>query len=218
MTDDIDSAFSLFMSEINGPEVRDSTSAALNLGSAESQVERLTSREYFSAYDVLSISPGSDMKTVKLQYRKLSALVHPDKCKHVKAHDAFLVLKKAYDDLQSSDYTDKYTEVIQVAREVVLQRRTKENQDRQNLGEELLPTEGPEFEQAVREECESLIQKEEEERERAQRIRASNEALLAESRRKANREAKETKRKRKQWDAKLDSRVAGWRQFQQSHK
>ena len=206
------------MSEINGPEVSESRGKGLELGSADFQVERLTSREYFSAYDVLSIAPGSDLKTIKMQYRKISALVHPDKCKHAKAHDAFLILKKAYDDLQSSDYTDRYTEVIQTAREVLLQRRTKENIERQKLGEELLPTEGPEFEHAVREECESLIQKEEEERERAERIRASNEAHLAESRRKANREARETKRKRKQWDAKLDSRVAGWRQFQQSNK
>ena len=215
MGDDIDSAFAMFMDELaSGSGLKKSQST--DLGSAESQVERLTNREYFSAYDVLGIPPASDAKTVKGQYRKLSALVHPDKCRHPKAHDAFLVLKKAYDDLQSSEYTDKYTQVIEVARELVLELRKRENKRRLLLGEDILPMEGPEFEQAVREECESLLQKEEEERERAERIRTSNEERLAESRRKANREVKESKKKRKQWDAKLDSRVAGWREFQQS--
>jgi len=213
--DDIDSAFALFMNEVSSPKNTKKAKTA-DLGSSDSQVERLTTRQFFSAYDVLLLPPASDLKAIKGQYRKLSALVHPDKCRHPKANDAFLIVKKAYDDLQSSDYTDKYTHVIEVARELVLERRKQENKIRQKSGEELLPTEGPEFEDAVREECESLIQREAEERERAARIRASNEAVLAESRKRANREAKEATKKRKLWDSKLDSRVAGWRQFQQS--
>ena len=217
----LDSAFDLFMNELSEIAPASATGStkprtfnSSDLGSGDSQVERLTSKLFFSAYDVLALPPGSDAATIKNQYRKLSALVHPDKCRHPKANDAFLALKEAYDDLQRPDYTDKYTEVIAVAKLIVMKRVEEENVCRQKRGEELLKTSGPEFDQMVREECECLIQKEQEEKERGEKIRVSNEIRLAEARKRARDDLKDARKKKKMWDKKLEERVSGWRSFQ----
>jgi hypothetical protein len=39
-------------------------------------------------------------KTFGCRYWKLSLLVHPDKCTHPRAHEAFTALNKAFKDLQ----------------------------------------------------------------------------------------------------------------------
>ncbi|RVW48882.1 hypothetical protein CK203_091234 [Vitis vinifera] len=38
-----------------------------------------------------------------LRYWKLSLMVHPDKCPHPQAHQAFIILNKAFKDLQDPD-------------------------------------------------------------------------------------------------------------------
>ena len=227
MADHLEDAFGDFLREIDGlaEERRDQPTVELkeparvfkpDLVSAEYQVDRLTLRLYFSAYDVLGVPPGSDAATIKLQYRRISALVHPDKCKLSKAHEAFLALKEAYDDLQRPDYTDKYSEVISLAKSLVLKRREEENEVRGLEGLDLLETKGPDFDAEVRSECEALLMKQEEDRHRADALRRKNEATLAETRKRANADARESEKRRKIWDKKLDERVSGWRSFSRS--
>jgi len=48
------------------------------------------------AYDILSVSPEDTAAVIKKKYWKLSLMVHPDKCSHVDARDAFDAIKKAH--------------------------------------------------------------------------------------------------------------------------
>ena len=214
MTDDLDATFDMFMNEVSNIQSNKMKQMLGDFGSGESQVERLTSRIFSSAYDVLLLGPTADEKTIKNQYRRLSALVHPDKCKHQKANDAFLILKKAQDDLMDPSYHDQYKDILPVAKRRVYERRKAENPARMKRGEDPLELEGSDFDAAVLEECKLILANEAEEMEYADRVRKSNEERLEESRKRRMAEREAEKKRQKQWEKTREQRVAGWRTFQ----
>ena len=77
--------------------------AAADLGSGEAQVERLLGEHHawlnLNAFEVLALPHSASEEDIKQRYRRISALVHPDKCSHSAASDAFQEVKKAYDAL-----------------------------------------------------------------------------------------------------------------------
>merc|ERR1712136_245997 len=80
-------------------------------------IERLTERTLDSAFQILQLSPEASDSEITKQYRKMSVLIHPDKCKHEKAAEAFQLLAKAYADTKDPNYKDKYKDVVVQARE-----------------------------------------------------------------------------------------------------
>jgi curved DNA-binding protein CbpA len=48
------------------------------------------------AYVILDVPLDADKAAVKKRYWKMSLLVHPDKCAHPKAQDAFDIVLKAH--------------------------------------------------------------------------------------------------------------------------
>ena len=210
----VDAAFAMFLDEVSNLQSSKMQQMVSDFGSGDSQVERLTSKVFSSAYDVLLLGHDADEKTVRNQYRKLSALVHPDKCKHHKANEAFHILKKALDDLMDPNYQDKYKELMPVARKRVHERRKSENPERMKRGEDPLELEGVDFDRAVLEECENILRHEAEEMEYAERVRKSNEERLEENRKRRVAERDEERKRQKQWERTREQRVAGWRSFQ----
>ncbi|KAF3339972.1 Protein HLJ1 [Carex littledalei] len=64
------------------------------------EVTRIMGADAESAYDVLGINWKMASENIKKKYWKLSLLVHPDKCSHPDAQQAFVLLNKAFKDLQ----------------------------------------------------------------------------------------------------------------------
>ncbi|KAJ3384864.1 hypothetical protein HDU84_002616 [Entophlyctis sp. JEL0112] len=62
-------------------------------------------------------------KDIKMSYRKKSLLLHPDKCKHPRAQEAFEMLKKAESELTEEGKRAWLLGVIGEARMIVLKRR-----------------------------------------------------------------------------------------------
>jgi len=66
--------------------------------------------------EVLEIPPSRYLqltpKDVKIIYRKKSLLLHPDKCKHPRAQEAFDVLKKAETSLTDEKQKGKSNRII----------------------------------------------------------------------------------------------------------
>ena len=63
-------------------------------GTSEEQIERLLQSNYawknLNPYEVLQLDVDATEEDIKLRYRKLSTLVHPDKCLHLEqAREAF---------------------------------------------------------------------------------------------------------------------------------
>ena len=211
---DMEATFAMFLNEVDSIQSNRRQQILGDFGSADSQVERLTSRVFSSAYDIMMLNPDADEKTIRGQYRKLSALIHPDKCKHPKASEAFLVVKKAHDDLMDPNYHDKYKDIMPIARKTVYERRKAENPDRMKRGEDPLELEGSDFNAAVIEECETILRNQAEEAAYAERVRKSNEDRLEESRKRRIAERNAERKKQKQWENTRELRVAGWRAFQ----
>jgi curved DNA-binding protein CbpA len=51
-------------------------------------------------YTLLRVKPDSSASEIKKRYWKVSLLVHPDKCAHPQAQQAFTVLNKAFKEVE----------------------------------------------------------------------------------------------------------------------
>ncbi|OIT06940.1 PREDICTED: uncharacterized protein LOC109215170 [Nicotiana attenuata] len=67
------------------------------------EVTRIMGAEADNLYDVLGVNRNMLGDNIKKRYWKLSLMVHPDKCSHPEAHQAFIKLNKAFKDLQDPD-------------------------------------------------------------------------------------------------------------------
>ncbi|KAL3812913.1 hypothetical protein ACJIZ3_014181 [Penstemon smallii] len=67
------------------------------------EITRLIGAEEDSPYDVLGVNQNMSIENMKKRYWKLSLMVHPDKCCHPQAQQAFVKLNKAFKDLQDQD-------------------------------------------------------------------------------------------------------------------
>lgn len=64
------------------------------------EVSRIAGAEVDKPYEVLGVNWKMSSANVKKRYWKLSLLVHPDKCSHPQAQEAFVKLNQAFKDLQ----------------------------------------------------------------------------------------------------------------------
>ncbi|KAI3464401.1 hypothetical protein Pfo_021064 [Paulownia fortunei] len=67
------------------------------------EITRIIGAEEDSPYDILGVNKNMSAVNMKKRYWKLSLMVHPDKCSHPQAHQAFVKLNKAFKDLQDPD-------------------------------------------------------------------------------------------------------------------
>ncbi|KAK3025418.1 hypothetical protein RJ639_040844, partial [Escallonia herrerae] len=67
------------------------------------EVTRIMGAEVDSPYDVLGVNRNMSEDNMKKRYWKLSLMVHPDKCPHPQANQAFIKMNKAYKDLRDPD-------------------------------------------------------------------------------------------------------------------
>ncbi|KAH7650885.1 DnaJ domain-containing protein [Dioscorea alata] len=67
------------------------------------EVSRIAGAEVDKPYDVLAVNWKMSFDNIKKRYWKLSLMVHPDKCSHPQAHQAFVILNQAFKDLQDPD-------------------------------------------------------------------------------------------------------------------
>ncbi|WOG97231.1 hypothetical protein DCAR_0416571 [Daucus carota subsp. sativus] len=67
------------------------------------EVTRIMGADVDSPYDVVGVNRNMPAENIKKRYWKLSLMVHPDKCPHPQANQAFIILNKAFKDLQDPD-------------------------------------------------------------------------------------------------------------------
>mmetsp|Transcript_18957 Transcript_18957/g.44144 ORF Transcript_18957/g.44144 Transcript_18957/m.44144 type:complete len:279 (-) Transcript_18957:79-915(-) len=209
----MDSLFSTFMNEVSNIRSHKMKNLEEKQGSPEEIVERLTSRTFDSAFQILQVSPEASDNDITKQYRKLSILIHPDKCKHEKAAEAFQVLAKAYADTKDPSYQDKYKDVVVEAKRRVRERREQQNKERERRGEDPLDTQGAEFDQEVLQECERMTTAVAEEEEAKNEVLAANLKRQKEMAKELKAKRREEELEKRKWERQRDKRVAGWQVF-----
>ncbi|XP_057975529.1 uncharacterized protein LOC131162924 [Malania oleifera] len=81
------------------------------------EVSRIMGVEVDSPYDVLGVNQNMSSDNLKKRYWKLSLMVHPDKCSHPQAHQAFIILNKAFKDLQDPNKRKAVDDKIKIKEE-----------------------------------------------------------------------------------------------------
>lgn len=91
--------------------------ASANEAERFEEVTRIMQAELDSPYDVLGVNRNMSADNIKRRYWKLSLMVHPDKCSHPQAHQAFVTLNKAFKDLLDPEKRKALDEKIRVKEE-----------------------------------------------------------------------------------------------------
>ncbi|KDP47085.1 hypothetical protein JCGZ_03893 [Jatropha curcas] len=81
------------------------------------EVTRIMGVEDDSPYDIVGVNHKMSAENIKKRYWKLSLLVHPDKCSHPQAHQAFIKLNKAFKELQDPEKRKLLDEKIKLKEE-----------------------------------------------------------------------------------------------------
>jgi DnaJ family protein C protein 8 len=155
---------------------------------------------------VLDLKPGVPESDIKLQYRKKSLLIHPDKTKNPQAPDAFDRLKKAQTELMDEKHRERLDEAIADARMLLIRER------KWTIDNEELKTD--EFAKDWREKTKLVLIENEHRRRRQLKGQLADEGR---QQKQEEEELEQRKRKReheKQWETTRDDRISGWRDFQ----
>ena len=82
----------------------------------ENEVHRILGAFKLNPFEQLGLRFDATVDDVKKAYRKSSLMVHPDKCKHPKAQDAFEILGQAQQQLNNEDKMKELIYVLTLAR------------------------------------------------------------------------------------------------------
>eukprot|EP00357_Protocruzia_adherens_P036091 CAMPEP_0115004240 /NCGR_PEP_ID=MMETSP0216-20121206/19079_1 /TAXON_ID=223996 /ORGANISM="Protocruzia adherens, Strain Boccale" /LENGTH=269 /DNA_ID=CAMNT_0002370179 /DNA_START=133 /DNA_END=939 /DNA_ORIENTATION=+ len=182
----------------------------------EAQIERLTSKSFLNPYEVLMSPPESTDEELKKRYRSLSLLVHPDKARHDKAHDAFTVVEQAYKKLQNPDQKQVFQRIIREARDRVEHERRKDNKKRVKSGLKPLPEETIQSEIELK--IQELFEEIEEKKEHFEKTEQSRKRRKREEEDLVKKEAEEQRNTDEAWEKNRNKRVQNWREFSSAKK
>ncbi|KAF8486132.1 DnaJ-domain-containing protein [Russula ochroleuca] len=182
----------------------------------ELEVERILIAFKLNPYDVLDLGPSATAEDIKKKYRQLSLFIHPDKCTHARAPEAFDVLKKAENELGDTAKREDLDAAINQARltllkELSLPTSTPDDHPR-------LKGLTPPFKAQLRQKSKELLIEEEVRRRRAVKMNLANEGFEA---RKKEEEVAAKKRKAEddaRWEETREQRVGSWRTFTNTSK
>ncbi|KAJ5239049.1 hypothetical protein N7468_003668, partial [Penicillium chermesinum] len=176
----------------------------------DAEIDRIRKAFSLNAYAVLDLQPGVTEKDIKIQYRKKSLLIHPDKTKNPAAPDAFDRLKKAQTALLDEKQRTYLDECIADARRLLMR------EHKYTVDSEELKT--PEFQVEWRNKATEVLLEEEARRRRQLKARLQEEGR---EQRKEEEEIEARKRKRehdKAWEDTRENRIGSWRDWQKDRK
>jgi len=176
----------------------------------DAEIDRIRKAFSLDAYAVLDLQPGVPESDIKIQYRKKSLLIHPDKTKNPAAPDAFDRLKKAQTALLDEKARTNLDECIADARRLLIR------QHKYTLDSPELKTE--EFKKEWRQKTVEVLVEEEARRRRQLKAKMQEEGR---EKRKEEEEIEARKRKRdaeKAWEDTREERIESWRDWQKGIK
>ncbi|KAI5575939.1 hypothetical protein POPTR_009G016700v4 [Populus trichocarpa] len=193
----------------------------------DNEVARILSCFKLNPFEYLNLPFEASPEDLKKQYRKLSLLVHPDKCKHPQAKEAFAALAKAQKLLLDEQERDYVLTQVNAAKEELRAKRKKRLKKDTASKIKSLVDEGKydqqyewseEFQQELKLKVREILTDQEWRRRKMQMRISEEEGRL----KKDEEEQKETwKRKREheeQWEGTREKRVSSWRDFMKTGK
>lgn len=228
MTPDFEADFSKFMDEIGSMSesgikrpirLQTSNGMIVNLGDASIQIKRLRLKEFSNWFEVLLLPPDASDEDIKRQYRKLSQMCHPDRCKIDGAIEAFQLINKANSELQKPENRLKFVAVIDQARRNVVRKQKDDEANRKRLGKPPLPQKSDsDMLTEITDECNRLIEEINKSHEYATNVREANEKREQKMEEDFRRQAEKEKAEKRKREDTMHERTSGWAQFQNAQK
>lgn len=191
----------------------------------DNEVNRILGSFKLNPYEQLGLRFDATLEDIKRQYRKVSLMVHPDKCKHPRAKDAFEVIGAAYKDLQDEEKCKGLDYVLGVAKEELKKEWKKASKhDAAVRLASVLHQEGKQGVEAQYEQSEEFQEKwkvkgremlaraEWRRRKLTKRIEEEGERAKEEYKQEKEK-AKRQRSHEKEWESTREGRVGTWRDF-----
>lgn len=189
----------------------------------ENEVMRILGAFKLNPYEMLNVRFDVDPGDIPRTYRKASLAVHPDKCTHPKASDAFEILGQAHRDLMDEEKKARLDLVLSMAKDAVIKewKKSAKNDAASQLAvalngiEQVMETwmKTDEFHAAWKAKGREVLAKTEwRKRKLTQRLEEET-GRAEEEVRKQRKEAEEQREKTKTWEAGREERVGSWRSF-----
>ncbi|PNH12881.1 J domain-containing protein spf31 [Tetrabaena socialis] len=191
----------------------------------DNEVNRILWAFKLNPFEKLNLRFDATVDDVKRQFRKLSLMVHPDKCKHPQASTAFDILGEAQKDLLNDEKRENIVKVLEIAKEEVRKERRKETKhDNLVRVASLLHEEGRDGIEAEWEKTEEFHERwkmkardvlaRSEWRKRKLTKRIKEETLRLEEKDQEVKERHKAKKEHeKQWETTRDTRVNTWHDY-----
>ncbi|KAF8070952.1 spf31 [Scenedesmus sp. PABB004] len=191
----------------------------------DNEVMRIMFAFKLNPYEKLNLRFTATPEEVRRQYRKLSLMVHPDKCKHEDASDAFDVLGAAQKELLNEEKREALWKVLDMAREEVRAQREKETKHdttielaallhekgKEGVREQYEETD--EFHERWRLKARDMLAKSEWRRRKLTKRLKDETARVKEEVAEQRENAKRQREHDKEWASTRDSRVGTWRDY-----
>ncbi|PSC75268.1 J domain-containing spf31 [Micractinium conductrix] len=191
----------------------------------EGEVQRILSAFKLNPYEQLGLHNDATPEEVRRQYRKVSLMVHPDKCKHARAKDAFEVIGAAQKDLMDEERRNKLAFLLNHAKDEVKKEWKKAAKgdaavrlaaimnEEGKQGVEAAFEQTPEFHEAWKLKARDVLARSEwRKRKLTQRITEEEERAKEEFK-EEKAVAKHKVKHEKAWEKTRDERVGSWRDF-----
>ncbi|SPJ11794.1 DnaJ protein, putative [Plasmodium sp. DRC-Itaito] len=194
----------------------------INKGDAGKEINRILEHKHSSPFEIFGIYENINMDLIKSRYRKLSILIHPDKCKIDKAAEAFHILTRAYEELQKDEIKEQYKSVYEIAKKNIIKKHQLKKKKINEINEYLNKTEEEyeitkEIQQLINEECEHLLKVQREKIEYAQNCKLANLKYVQEKEEERLKEEMEKEKEKKLWEQGREERVNNWKNYKKEN-
>lgn len=183
-------------------------------GSPEEECTRVlgksTGVEPAASFDILKLPVYASAILLRKHFKKLSLLVHPDRCSHAQANEAFDRVKRAYEEVLKPENRGRYKAVVDEARERIKSRsgvsggNGRSGRERSGMGEE-------NREELIKA-CIEIVKEREERLTYAENVKKRNAQFEEKSKRSEESETQKRQAERTSWTEEREQRAAGWRE------
>ncbi|KAF1786690.1 hypothetical protein JG687_00007410 [Phytophthora cactorum] len=220
-----DALLAEFMSEVQ--ELEENTNCIkkeekekppVDFGTSDGQIERLLQPHFkwinLNPFRVLMLDTDATEEDMKQHYRKISTMVHPDKCRNPKAREAFEELKKAYNLITQEDRRKMFIRTIENATQEV------EKERRQKLKKGVKESELGDLKEAVEKSVLRAFAEIENRRLNIEKREAAQRRREAEQEEKEQTKVANMFKRERSWAEtdRREQRVGNWRSFQKGGK
>uniref|UniRef100_H3GTA3 J domain-containing protein n=1 Tax=Phytophthora ramorum TaxID=164328 RepID=H3GTA3_PHYRM len=190
----------------------------VDFGSSDAQVERLLQPHFnwvnLNPFRVLMLEVDATEEDMKQHYRKISTMVHPDKCRNPKAREAFEEVNKAYNLITQEDRRKVCIRTIENATQQV------EKERHQKIKKGIRESELGDLSDAVEKAVMRAFAEIENRRQNIEKREAAQRRREAQHEEKEHEKVVNMFKRERSWAEtdRRDQRVGNWRSFQKGGK